>query len=142
MSRARGLIDQNLEQSTTALHKLQGTLADVADGLVARVAAPSVAARGRNTASGELIWPLGSSWLTPREYRRGVVLGLTMAEVLVLLVFLLLLTMAALLFRRDKEQAAMAEKLGRYAVLLQPVTEALASRGIMVEDNGPARQPH
>jgi hypothetical protein len=70
----------------------------------------------------------------PREYRRGVVLGLTMAEVLVLLVFLLLLTMAALLHRRDKEQAAMAEKLGRYAVLLQPVTEALASRGIMVED--------
>lgn len=70
----------------------------------------------------------------PREYRCGVVLGLTLAEVLVLLVFLLLLSMSALLLRRDREQAAMTERLGRYAVLLQPVTEALASRGIVTED--------
>lgn len=70
----------------------------------------------------------------PREYRRGVVLGLTLAEVLVLLVFLLLLAMSALLLRRDREQAALTDKLGRYAVLLQPITEALDSRGIVVED--------
>jgi len=70
----------------------------------------------------------------PREYRRGVVLGLTLAEVLVLLVFLLLLSMSALLLRRDREQAATTEKLERYAVLLKPMTEALASRGLQVED--------
>lgn len=70
----------------------------------------------------------------PREYRRGVVLGLTLAEVLLLLVFLLLLSMSALLLRRDREQAAMTEKLGRYAVLLRPVTEALTNRGLAVED--------
>jgi hypothetical protein len=70
----------------------------------------------------------------PREYRRGVVLGLTLAEVLVLLVFLLLLAMSALLLRRDQEQAALTDKLGRYAVLLKPITEALANRGTVVED--------
>lgn len=70
----------------------------------------------------------------PREYRRGVVLGLTLAEVLVLLVFLLLLAMSALLLRRDRDQAALTETLGRYAVLLRPLTEALASRGIVVHD--------
>lgn len=71
----------------------------------------------------------------PREYRRGVVLGLTLAEVLVLLVFLLLLSMSALLLlRRDREQAAIGGKLDRYASLLQPLTEALAGRGVVVED--------
>lgn len=70
----------------------------------------------------------------PRKYRRGVVLGLTLAEVLVLLVFLLLLAMSAMLLRRDRDQAALTEKLGRYAALLRPVTEALASRGIVVDD--------
>jgi len=57
-----------------------------------------------------------------------------LAEVLVLLVFLLLLAMSALLLRRDREQAALNEKVDRYAVLLKPMTEALASRGIVVED--------
>jgi hypothetical protein len=70
----------------------------------------------------------------PREYRRGVVLGLTLAEVLVLLVFLLLLTMSALLLRRDREQTALNDRLGHYAVLLQPMTDALASRGVSIED--------
>jgi hypothetical protein len=69
-----------------------------------------------------------------RDYRRGVVLGLTLAEVLVLLVFLLLLTMSALLLRRDQEQATMTEQLERYAVLLRPVTEALTSHGMVIED--------
>lgn len=70
----------------------------------------------------------------PREYRRGVVLGLTLAEVLVLLVFLLLLAMSALLLRRDREQAALMQQLSRYEVLLRPVTEALASKGVVVEN--------
>lgn len=50
MSRARAVIADDLAQSTNALHKLQGTLADVADGLVARVTAgesgsPAVSAK-------------------------------------------------------------------------------------------------
>lgn len=40
VSQARKLIHQDLAQSTGALHKLQGALADVADGLVARATAP------------------------------------------------------------------------------------------------------
>ena len=40
VARARELIDRDVLQSTEALHKLQGTLADIADGLVARVNAP------------------------------------------------------------------------------------------------------
>ncbi len=40
VSRARDRIDDDLRQSTEALHKLQGTLADVADGLVAWATAP------------------------------------------------------------------------------------------------------
>ena len=40
VAKARELIDRDVLQSTEALHKLQGTLADVADGLVARVNAP------------------------------------------------------------------------------------------------------
>ena len=70
----------------------------------------------------------------PREYQRGVVLGLTLAEVLVLLAFLLLLAMSALLLRRDKEQAVLTERLGRYGVLLQPITDALARQGIVVQN--------
>jgi hypothetical protein len=40
VSRARATISEDLVQSTDALHKLQGTLADVADGLVDRLNAP------------------------------------------------------------------------------------------------------
>jgi uncharacterized phage infection (PIP) family protein YhgE len=50
-TRAKTVISQDLAQSTDALHKLQGTLADVADGLVARVTgAPSRNAASDNTA--------------------------------------------------------------------------------------------
>lgn len=45
VSRARFLIGEDLTQSTGALHKLQGTLADVADGLVARINGPPSPAR-------------------------------------------------------------------------------------------------
>lgn len=45
-------------------------------------------------------------------YRRGMVLGLTMAEVMLLLVFLLLLAASALLFRRDgKAEVLQAEQV-------------------------------
>lgn len=52
VSRARELIDRDLLESTGALHKLQGTLADVADGLVARVAGTASSAPGENRAGG------------------------------------------------------------------------------------------
>jgi chaperonin cofactor prefoldin/uncharacterized protein YjbJ (UPF0337 family) len=44
ISLSRESIHQDVGQSTEALHKLQETLADVADGLVARVTAPPIAA--------------------------------------------------------------------------------------------------
>lgn len=46
VSQARELIDQDLARSTDALHKLQGTLADVADNLVARSTVPAPPAPG------------------------------------------------------------------------------------------------
>lgn len=48
----------------------------------------------------------------PREYRRGVILGLTFAEVLLLLLFLLLLAAAALVDRRSRTTERL-EALGR-----------------------------
>ena len=59
----------------------------------------------------------------PREYRRGVVLGLTFAEVLLLLVFLLLLAAAAVheRTRRELERA-------------RPAAEALAGAGLPLDD--------
>lgn len=48
----------------------------------------------------------------PQEYRRGVILGLTFAEVLLLLVFLLLLAAAALVDRRARGTERL-EALGR-----------------------------
>ena len=52
VARARELIERDLQESTGALHKLQGTLADVADGLVARIAGTASAAPGENRAGG------------------------------------------------------------------------------------------
>jgi hypothetical protein len=69
-----------------------------------------------------------------RDYRRGVVLGLTLAEVLVLLVFLLLLTMAALLARRDRDEAAMVARIERYTAILKPLTDDLHKEGIQIHD--------
>nr|WP_294523825.1 hypothetical protein [uncultured Rhodopila sp.] len=70
----------------------------------------------------------------PQEYRRGVVLGLTLAEVLVLLVFLLLLSMAALLLRKERERDVLLLRLDHYTTMFQPLTKALASRGMPVDD--------
>ncbi len=54
----------------------------------------------------------------PREYRRGVILGLTLAEVLVLLVFLLLLSSSALLAHREDALRLAEVKLSRYETAL------------------------
>jgi hypothetical protein len=56
-----------------------------------------------------------------REHRRGLVLGLTMAEALLLLLFLLLLALAALIFRRDKAVTAITQA---NAALRSELTEA------------------
>ena len=48
-------------------------------------------------------------------YRRGMVLGLTMAEIMLLLVFLLLLAASALLFRRDGADALAQAQRDRQA---------------------------
>ncbi len=48
-------------------------------------------------------------------YRRGMVLGLTMAEIMLLLVFLLLLAASALLFRREGARQALRDQRDRQA---------------------------
>lgn len=66
----------------------------------------------------------------PREYRRGMVLGLTLAETLLLLLFLLLLATATLLLKRDarvqQAETAMTE--------LRPLLEELRRQGVTVQD--------
>lgn len=71
----------------------------------------------------------------PREYRRGMILGLTLAEVMLLLVFLLLLAAAALVERTRRELAASspsAEPLGpagRPGAAAEPLPRDLAEPG-------------
>jgi len=51
-----------------------------------------------------------------KPYRRGLVLGLTMAEVMILLIFVLLMALGAALAKRDKVLAAMNDGVGRKLV--------------------------
>lgn len=66
----------------------------------------------------------------PREYRRGVILGLTLAEVLILLVFLLLLSAGALMARRDQQIRTLRADLSSLRTQMAPVVDALRRRGI------------
>jgi predicted RNA-binding Zn ribbon-like protein len=70
----------------------------------------------------------------PREYRRGVILGLTLAEILILLVFLLLLSAGALLARRNHELGSLEAKLASFKIQMGPVLDRLRERGIEVRD--------
>lgn len=70
----------------------------------------------------------------PREYRRGVILGLTLAEVLILLVFLLLLSTGALLAKRGREIGDLRAKLGAYESQMASVLDRLRQRGIQIAD--------
>lgn len=65
----------------------------------------------------------------PREYRRGVVLGLTLAEILLLLVFLLLISLGALLARRNQEVGLLEQNLSRYESVLAPVMLRMREEG-------------
>jgi competence protein ComGC len=82
--------------------------------------------------------------LDEREHRRGLVLGLTMAESLLLLVFLLLLALSALLMRRERIISALnASQTSLQAELtaaraaqseLAPVLDQLRARGKLAEE--------
>lgn len=72
-----------------------------------------------------------------REYRRGMVLGLTLAETLLLLLFLLLMVVAAMLWRaEERERSAEASTVDaerRLEVVereVRPLIEALAREGL------------
>lgn len=86
----------------------------------------------------------------PREYRRGMVLGLTLAETLLLLLFLLLMAAAAMLWRTEEtvrayqaeERRAVSRALdadrrtqAAEVVLedLHPILEALQQQGVAVQ---------
>ena len=79
--------------------------------------------------------PSGIKLSDRREYRRGVILGLTLAEILVLLVFLLLLACGAILSRRDKELAELHIDVDRYRSMLQPVIARARLGGLDVQDS-------
>jgi hypothetical protein len=68
----------------------------------------------------------------PREYRRGVILGLTLAEILMLLVFLLLMSSGTLLARRNREIDSLQAKLASIESLMAPVMDDLRKHGIAV----------
>ncbi|HET8636518.1 MAG TPA: hypothetical protein VFL96_06685 [Acidobacteriaceae bacterium] len=71
----------------------------------------------------------------PRDYRRGVVLGLTLAEVLVLLTFLLLLAMSALLLRNERQQAELRRQVEQDARIVAVVGRVAAKQGLPVDDD-------
>jgi hypothetical protein len=69
-----------------------------------------------------------------QDYRRGMVLGLTLAEMLILLVFLLLLSAAALLAHREREVASLTIDLGKLKSEMVPVETALQKQGMSIVD--------
>ena len=67
-----------------------------------------------------------------REHRRGLVLGLTMAEVLLLLLFLLLLALAARIVNLTRENASQAREIVRAEdtiKALSPLIETKSKQG-------------
>jgi hypothetical protein len=80
-----------------------------------------------------------------RLYRRGVILGWTMAEVFLLIVFAMLFAFAALMVRNEdaeKRAAKTAEDRGRLQKLLeqsQKQRSALVEKNLALEKNIPAR---
>ena len=69
-----------------------------------------------------------------QDYRRGMILGLTLAEMLILLVFLLLLSAAALLEHREREVASLTTDLGKLKSEMVPVETALRKQGVSIVD--------
>ena len=69
-----------------------------------------------------------------RDYRRGVILGLTLAEVMLLLVFLLLLAAGTIITRAQEEAARQSARVAGLTSTLGPVMDALSRNGVRVED--------
>ncbi len=69
-----------------------------------------------------------------RDYRRGVILGLTLAEIMLLLVFLLLLAAGTILTRAQEEAARQAARVAGLTSTLGPVMDALSRNGVRAED--------
>lgn len=76
-----------------------------------------------------------------REYRRGLILGLTMAEVLILLLFLLLLTLSVTILRDRQRFADERASLENQVVTLErtnrelaPIAERLRQGEVMTEE--------
>jgi hypothetical protein len=69
-----------------------------------------------------------------RDYRRGVILGLTLAEILLLLVFLLLLAVSALFARVQDEAAREVARQAEMQSRLRPLIDALDQLGYPVSD--------
>src|SRR5262245_28489358 len=67
-----------------------------------------------------------------RQYRRGMVLGLTMAEIMLLLIFLLLMLLAAkLLADREAVKAAMDARDAAVAAQIKAEEEAAGLREVI-----------
>ena len=69
-----------------------------------------------------------------RDYRRGVILGLTLAEVLLLLVFLLLLAAGAIFARAQEETVQQSARIAKLQSQLQPVIDSLNKSGYAISD--------
>lgn len=69
-----------------------------------------------------------------RDYRRGVILGLTLAEIMLLLVFLLLLAAGTILTRAQEVAARQAARVAELTSTLAPVMDALSRNGVRAED--------
>lgn len=69
-----------------------------------------------------------------RDYRRGVILGLTLAEVLLLLVFLLLLAAGALFARVQARSDLQASQMAELKRQLRPLVDKLTESGYAVSD--------
>jgi hypothetical protein len=70
----------------------------------------------------------------PQEYRRGVIFGLTLAEVMILLVFLLLLSCGALLARREEEIGHLQGRIAAFETDMAPVIGQMRKHGLAIAD--------
>ncbi|MGH6896501.1 MAG: hypothetical protein ACREJ5_08125 [Geminicoccaceae bacterium] len=71
-----------------------------------------------------------------RSYRRGLVLGFTLAEIVVLVIFLLLLALATLLARKEQELLELAQELERAETRAAANAHALAELERVVDAVG------
>ena len=71
-----------------------------------------------------------------RSYRRGLVLGFTLAEIVVLVIFLLLLALATLLARKEQELLELAQELERAETRAAANVHALAELERVVDAVG------